>query len=158
MNQWLLVDGRSSLEEGEDHPHTIITSEKQLRGELNQQAAKKPGAVSLISPDEESLDVGIGGPYAAIAWYPSPNQRGYKIALADRLYSETPVDFVSEGVAAPADPAELFPVQAAIEAAIYFYRNRRLPDWFAWRAWNPVTLTWDSHPATGACRVPAASQ
>jgi hypothetical protein len=155
MNQWILVDARRALEEGEDHPKMVIQSEEQLQDELNQQAAKTPGVIGLISPDEDSVDVGIGGPFAAIGWYPPPSQSryvGYKIGLADQLYSPAPVQFVSEGIPIPSDPGELFPVQHIIEAVLYFYRNHRLPDWITWREWNPVTLSWETHPANGSRR------
>jgi hypothetical protein len=43
-------------------------------------------------------------------------------------------------------------VEEVIDAAVYYYKTHHLPNWVAWRTWNPATKKWDIERATnGNC-------
>lgn len=156
MPQWELVDCLEPLEEDESNPRIPVSSETQLREELNRFRQRQPGAVHVDSPEKETLIISIGGPFAGLAWYPPPSEeryRGYKAALPERIVAPRAVDFVGEGIPNSLEPKELLPVEDVIEAVVYFYQNHDLPEWITWREWNPTTLCWETHPANGASRL-----
>ncbi len=151
MIPWKLVDGRTPLDEDEDHPWTLIESGEPLRLELSRLASLKPAMIGLISPSGDFLDLSLGGPYAALRWIPSPTERnriGDRVAMAEQTCAPDSIEFIAEGIPTPSPPEELFPVDEVIEAALYFYREHRLPEWLTWRQWNLKTKQWDTIPAT----------
>ncbi len=151
MIPWKLVDGRAPLDEDEDHPRTLIESEEQLRLELSRLASLKPAMIGLICPCGDFLDLSLGGPYAALRKVPAPTQRGRHgdcVAMAGQICTPDSAEFIAEGIPTPSPPEELYPVDEVIEAALYFYREHRLPEWITWRQWNTKTKLWDTIPAT----------
>ena len=97
------------------------------------------------------LDLAIGGPYAGMTWWPprsSPDSWTSRVALAVPSTCPETVEFIGEGIPDPIPPEELFPVEEVMEAALYFYREHRLPEWITWRQWNTKTKQWDTIPAT----------
>jgi hypothetical protein len=146
MGKWQLADCMNPVEKMEDTPVIAIQSEEQLREELNRMRARKPGIVFLLSPENERLELGIGGPFAGIRWMKPPSEKFFKEAVADRIYSPEPIEFSAEGSDTPFFPEHLFPVEEIIEAAAYFFNHHRLPGWITWSEWNPATKKWDIVP------------
>jgi hypothetical protein len=152
MSRWYLVDGRAPLEEDQEHPRIVVSSEEQLRQELRRLGGLKPAMIGLLSPDGDHLDLALGGPYAGMWWWPSEpggKHAGSRIAISRTPSSPTTLEFIAEGEATPFEPEELFPVEDVIEAAAFFFREQRLPEWLTWRQWNPATKQWDTIPSSG---------
>ncbi len=145
MADWRLLDGR-------DHfPTVSISSEDELRQELHRLRQLEPGIVSLISPTNEALQIGIGGSFAGLRWYQNPklSQRNREI-LADRPYSAKRVDFMAEGDTIAFWPEHLMPVEQAIGIVLYFFNQQSLPNWVGWKEWDTVKSRWNINPPAKA--------
>lgn len=152
MSVWSLVDCRKPLEEDEDNPRQSINSEVQLRQELQRLRRQSPALVFLKKPGGEGLQIAIGGPYAGVTWLPpdSVERRvGACVAITYQPGSPEDVEFSAEGIPTPLGPEELLPAEEVIEAALYYYREGRRPEWLTWRHWNPATKQWDTIPSSG---------
>jgi hypothetical protein len=150
VDHWELIDLINPADAPEEFPRVVIQSESQLRSELHRLQQREPAIVGLEGPIDQGLQMGIGGPYAGIRWAEYPVSRRGGTALADRIYSEKRVDFASEEDTLAFWPDELIPVERAIEVIVYFYKNHRLPDWIAWKEWDPERYQWIVKPATSA--------
>ncbi len=151
MASWRLVDGRYPPDDPDDFPIIVISSEAELRQELARLLQLEPGIVSLTSPTNEALQIGIGGPLAGLRWYQDPRScEPSREILADRSYSPNRVDFLAEGDSIAFWPEQLLPADQAVDIVVYFYNHQRLPDWVGWREWDAVCYKWDVKPAVAA--------
>ena len=151
MAAWQLVDGREPVDRPEDFPTDLISTEPELRCHLDQLRKLEPGIISLSSPTGEALQIGIGGLYAALRWYPNPHGSApSRDILADRTYCSGRVDFRAEGDSIAFRPEHLMPVDHVIEMVLYFFKHQRLPDWVAWKEWDAVRNKWNLKPALNA--------
>jgi hypothetical protein len=151
MTVWRLVDGREPVDCPEAFPTVDISSEGELRQELERLRQLEPGIVSLSGPTEEALQIGIGGSFAGLRWYENAHvsERSRDI-LADRLYCPNRIDFAAEGDTIAFWPEHLMPVERVIEIVGYFFKHQRLPDWIGWKEWDPARKQWNIKPATDA--------
>src|SRR4051794_9005544 len=98
MAEWRLVDGRHPADSPDNFPTVRISSEIELRQELARQVQLEPGIISLTSPANEALQIGIGGPFIGLRWYQDPRSSDMsRDLLADRPYCSDRVDFLAEG-------------------------------------------------------------
>lgn len=142
MSQWLLIDYMEPADGPDEFPKLAIGSEGQLRQELIRLRDREPSIVCLVVPDEEGLQIGIGGPFAGLKWADYPKSNNYRRLLADRLYSPNPVDFKCEEDFLVYDQSELIPFAQAMEIILHFYKHGSLPDHVNWKAWDDKTKTW----------------
>ena len=144
MNAWRLIDGRDPVDTPNDFPARVISADSGLRQEMDRLRKIEPGIVSLESPNGEALQIGIGGPFAGLRWYQNPHSAGpSRDLLADRPYCSSRVDFMAEGDTIAFWPEHLMPVDQVIEIVVYFFNNRRLPEWVAWKEWDAAQGQWN---------------
>jgi hypothetical protein len=147
MNEWKLADCFEPIEEPEDCPVFPFTSEEELRNLLDRFRQRSPSLIILDSPEGEHLKIHIGGPFAGLRWIKG---KVGAFAQADQICCPEGVEFVEEGVENLFQPEELLPVDEVIEGVVYYFKNRRLPDFITWKVWNPATDRWDVLPASQA--------
>jgi hypothetical protein len=150
MATWRLVDGRDPVERPDRFPTKLISSEAELRQELDRLRLLEPGIVSLTSPDGESLQLGIGGPCSALRWYGSDNKRSRDL-LAHRPYHSNRIDFLAEGDTIAFWPEQLMPVDQVTDIVVYFFKHHHLPDRIALKEWDSARNKWITRPAVQAC-------
>lgn len=151
MTEWRLVDGRDPVDDPDDFPTIPITSEADLRQELDRLRKMEPGIVSLSSPTNEALQIGIGGAFAGLRWYQNPklSQQRREI-LADHAYCANRVDFMAEGDTIAFWPENLMPVDQAISIVVYFFNHQSLPEWSGWKEWDAGRGRWNIKPPAKA--------
>jgi len=142
MAEWRLIDGRNPADSPQDFPAKLISSEAELREELDRLRQLEPGIVSLNSPTGGALQIGIGGPFAGLRWYKKLQSDAPSEVLADRPYCSSRIDFLAEDDAIAFWPEHLMPVDQVIESVVYFFGHQRLPDWVAWKEWDHSQLNW----------------
>ncbi len=143
MAAWRLVDGRDPVDRPDGFGTKLIPGEAELRQELDRHRRLEPGIVSLQSPTGAALQIGIGGPFAAVRWYENPHtSEKTRDLLADGNYCATRVDFLAEGDTIAFWPEHLMPVDQVVEIAMYFFKHERLPDWIAWKEWDATRKKW----------------
>jgi hypothetical protein len=147
MDRWELIDLRDPADATEEFPRVVIHSASQLRAELHRLQQREPSMLALEGPIDQGLQIGLGGPYAGIRWAEYPVSERGGTGLADRVRSESRIDFASEGDTLAFWPDELIPVEQAIEVIVSFYNNHRLPDWIGWKEWDPAQSKWIVKPA-----------
>jgi hypothetical protein len=150
MSQWQLIDGREPVEDPDAFPKLLASSELDLRHKLEQFRQQDPGMFSLTSPDGgDALQIGLGGPFGGVRWFENAKDSlRSRVLLADRLYSKHHVDFLAEGDTNTFWPEQLMPADQLIEVIVHYYNHHRLPDWVAWKEWDPVKDGWTYKPAT----------
>ena len=159
MTPWHLMDCIDPADGPDEFPTTIIHSEGQLREELDRLSKRAPSIVGLSSLANGGLEIGIGGPFAGLTWGDRQRFPDTRRVVANRLYSEQPIDFQSEGDHLRYWADELIPVEQAIEVAVYFFDHRQLPEWVGWREWDRNSHQWIIHePVTAASVPPAAAK
>jgi hypothetical protein len=150
MDHWELIDLMNQADAPEAFPRVVIQSEAQLRAELSRFALREPAILALEGPIDQGLQFGLGGPYAGVRWAEHPVSERGGSAIPDRVYCQKRIDFASEEDTIAFWPDELMPTNDAIEIIVYFYNNQRLPDWIAWKEWDPIEHKWTMKPATKA--------
>ncbi len=146
MGEWRLVDGRAPAESPEAFPSIVIESESQLREALMRLQKLEPAVVSVQSPRNKAIQLGIGGPWAGIRYFPSPQKSpAHRVVLADRPGCAKRVDFAAEEDTIAFFSDSLIPVDEAIEIAVYFFTHRELPNWVSWKEWDPAVSQWRMH-------------
>ena len=144
MGVWRLVDGRDPVDHPDDFPVKTIASEAELRTELDRLGRLDPGIVILQSPSGQSLQVGIGGSFVGLRWYQNPEtSEQSRDLLADEVCCSERVDFRAEGDSIAFWPEHLMPLDEGIDIAVYFYHHLRLPEWVAWKEWDPARYKWN---------------
>src|SRR5215207_2149965 len=119
MDGWRLTDGRDPADSPEEFPTVLITSESQLRQELERLRRMSPAIVSLSNPGHGALQIGLGGPFAGLRWFVEPfSSPRIREILADRSYCSSRMDFSAEGDTIAFSPDLLMPVEQAIEIAV----------------------------------------
>lgn len=155
MVTWELVDSIDPVDAPELFPRVVIHSEAQLRHELHRLVMREPAIVGLNSSGTDGLQIGIGGRFAGIRWAEYPGSLRGRTVISDRTYCEERIDFTSEGDSISFWPNELIPAELAVEIIVYFYIRHQLPEWIAWKEWDPELYEWIIKPARGA---PAGSE
>lgn len=149
MKPWTLFDYIDPVEDEDQIPRTPIHSEEELRAALDQLRDRRPGVVLLASPQDEYLEVAIGGPVAALQWSKPPVSRHLKAAIRVGPLCAYPVQFSNQGLPTHFETRDLLAVQEVLEAVIFFYKNQRLPEEMRWRVWNPAAKVWEMSPLNG---------
>jgi hypothetical protein len=143
MADWRLLDGRNPVESPDDFPAQTISCDVELRRELDRLRKLQPAIVSLQSPKDEALQIGIGGPVAAIRWFRDPkNSELCRDVLANCPYGSDRVDFLSEGDTIAFWPEHLMPIDHAVDIIVSFFKHERLPEWVSWKEWDPARNKW----------------
>src|ERR1700722_7847052 len=124
MGDWRLTDGRDPADGPEDFPTVPISSEAELRQELARLRSLEPGIVSLSSPADGALQIGIGGPFAGVRWFYDPNPPHLsRDVLVDHPCFQDRIDYLAEGDHISFWPENLIPVDQAIEIILYFFNH-----------------------------------
>jgi hypothetical protein len=138
------MDCRNRADGPDEFPTIVVHSESQLRDELEHLRQQPPAIVGLSSPESGGLQIGIGSAFAGITWGNYPRSRDSVVVLADRCYTDTPIDFSSEEDFVRYRPEELIPVEQAIEAIVYFFKNHELPARIGSKHWNDSAKQWET--------------
>jgi hypothetical protein len=149
---WSMVDFSEPADGPEDFPRMEILSEESLREELTRLKGREAAIVNLEPPDDEALQIGIGGPLAGIRHF--VHGRDQRVILAGHACANTRLDFRLEADTTAFWPDELIPVDQAIEIIVHFYRTRSFPESVHWKEWDAQTMSWkkagtDDSPANG---------
>jgi hypothetical protein len=132
--QWFLTD-ESGPEPWRDGSEVVVVrSEEHLVSLLRIYAEKKPRVFTLKGPISGIAYIGIGGPFAAIHYYP-------KVPSSTRSLSATPAvrhtdekqwfTLVGEPSSFAAD--HVMPVGELIHVVAHLYRTGELADWIQWK-------------------------
>lgn len=161
MNSWTLIDCVAMAGSEDELPKTSVESEEQLRHELNRYRQRQPASIiELVSPAGDVLQLGISHEFSGARWMksgPEPTDKQLKMAIADRKYSQTGMEFRFQGSESSFRQQYVLPVEKTIEVAAYFFRTGHLPDWIQWTEWNPKKRRLEvptSANATGIAGVP----
>jgi hypothetical protein len=146
MSNWVIIDCIGQHNTGE-FPEFVIRSEVQLRAELNRFRARRPSIILVVSPEEETLKIGIGGPFSGIRWAKPPIDDNYKLAIASEIVAPEGAEFREQGSDTGFRAKYVLPVEQAIEIIVFFYKHHRLPQWIQWLSWNPDTRSLEVLPA-----------
>jgi Immunity protein Imm1 len=136
MNTWMLVDCMNPVDPEEPFPMVSISSENQLRGELEKYQKRRPSIIHLKSPSGETLVIGIGERIGGLKWLKNDKKEMFRIAIAKSLLVSEGVDFREQGTDTGFRPSYLLPVEEVIDAIIFFFNNHRLPEEVQWAEWN----------------------
>jgi hypothetical protein len=142
MAGWLLTDFGTPLPRPEgvvgpydEYAEAAIQSEGQLLAELERlRRAGRPTFLSLLSPSEEALKIGLGPELSGLYWaFLGPRSRyEHKLALAPEVVADEEHGFADGNGGFVFEPRHLFPTDEAIEVAVQFYRTGRPPGWLEW--------------------------
>ncbi len=133
MGEWRLFDETAPLENLDDsHRYIVIESEKQLRTELDFWRCQKPSAICLVSPADEQLKIGIGGPYCGIRWTKPPIRENLKMPIADPRVVDQGIEFRWQGQEMGFRSQHILTVDEAVPVILFFFTNHRLADWVKW--------------------------
>jgi hypothetical protein len=142
MAKWRLTDLGTTLPRPEgvvgpydEYATTAIESEGQLLEELARlRRAGRPTFLSLASPSDEALEIGLGPELSGLCWvFLGPWARyEHKLALTPEVVADEEQVFADGGGGFVFEPRHLFPTDEAVEAAVYFYRTGQPPGWLEW--------------------------
>jgi hypothetical protein len=139
MEQWWLIDYSTRVGWPEDDSpydnfaETAIESEGQLRAELARLRRSPPALVSLVSPSQAALSIGLGPELSGLRWRERPPGEGSKVALNLRPLTKEDHMFEDCGGGTGFSPEHLLRTDEVIEAAVEFYRTGgRCPESVRW--------------------------
>jgi hypothetical protein len=140
MEQWRLIDYGTWLAPAEgdyssygDYATVALRSEGQLRAELARLRRGRPALVSLVSPSQASLGIGLGRELSGSRWRRTTPELESKVALNLRPLTDKIHGFEDGGGGTGFCPEHLLPTDAVIAAAVDFYRSGGLcPGWVWW--------------------------
>jgi len=132
MGEWRLFDETSALDFGESHPFIIIQSGEQLLTELEYWVGQEPSAIRLESPHQESLTIGIGGPYCGIQWSKPPRRQNLKMAISNPRIVDMAMEFRWNGEEMGFRAQYVLTFIEAIPIILLFYKHQQLADWVEW--------------------------
>jgi hypothetical protein len=151
MKEWQLIDFLNPLEDDqEEAPRLVVRSEEQLREQLKRLQQRRPAMIALISPQDERLDFGIGGPWSGVQWTKPPYSENLRIAIAANAQVQSGIEFACEGSVSGFRPEHVLPVENVIEIVVFFFKHHRLPEWIPWLEWNAKTGQKNMTPAKGS--------
>jgi hypothetical protein len=139
MSGWKLLDCAGPVTAAGDFPSIPIESAQQLRRELERFRQRSPSMVHLVSPQGETLAVGLGGEVAGLRWMKEPLANNFRMAIAREVVSPHGMEFRYQGTDNGFRPRNLLPADEAVEAAVFFFLHHRLPESVAWAEWDPAT-------------------
>jgi hypothetical protein len=158
MNGWTLIDCLPMVADEEDLPRIAVQSEGHLREELDRYRQRQPPSIiELVSPEGETLYMGIGSALSGIQWMKeaqNPLKKQLRMAVADHPYSAEGMEFRYQGSASGFRSKYLLPVEKTIDAAVHYFKTQKLPDWLQWAEWNPQTHRLEVPPADQSNGIP----
>src|SRR6202030_2068339 len=97
---------------------------------------QEPSAIRLVSPDGESLAIGIGGPCCGIRWTKPPIRENLKMPIAEPRVVDQGIEFRWQGQEMGFRRQHILAADAAIPVILFFFTNHRLADWVQWWEWE----------------------
>jgi hypothetical protein len=129
---WLLVD-LFSFESLRTPADTVrMDSEGMVINLLKHHARQLPHEVQLIAPSGAMLFIAVGGPLAALHYYPDAESTVGLAAVAPTILTPRPEYFTSNGQPLEIQPDRLLPLETAIQTALIFYKTQDLPHQLQW--------------------------
>jgi hypothetical protein len=131
-NRWRLIDLENPLfDDNEGFPTTAIQTEQHLRNLLEHY---RPCSARIFhfNTAKVLIEVGIGGPFAFLRYYPSVDHSQSFTAISVKKVSNRPACFLDEGQPANIEPQDLMLVSDAIEIAACFFITQQMAPWVNW--------------------------
>jgi hypothetical protein len=131
-SQWRLVDCYAPVDGDDESPSFPINSQSDLRRELLRLAKEKPRIAELYSASSnEGLRVGIGGPYAGLAWIKLPSIK--MLTTSHIITDQVLVEFSMQGQPCALSPDEVHTPDQIIEIVCHYFTHQKMPEGLVWR-------------------------
>lgn len=128
MNKFKIISSYPQREEME------MSQEEELRRVLHDLAKHGNSIVLLKYPGIGNLTLGIGMHYGFVEFMNADESPPYLIAKEDHKKEDVNpfVEFDSGGTPTPIPIDNCLPFDRVVEIAVYFLRNKKLPDYVNW--------------------------
>src|SRR5687768_5007050 len=129
MDEFKLIDSYYNNEE------RIVVDKNELRNVLKSFLVHRTRVVILKSPNSGSLTIGLGEPYGFVEYINENSEPPYLVAAENEIESSgSLIEFDSGGTLTPVPRDRCLPIETVVAIAVYFFENRRLPEYVKWHA------------------------